>query len=208
MINHRYKFIFLHIPRTGGTSIEKALCGKDWWQRHPPSKHLTAHVAKKIYAPYWEDYFKFTFVRNPWDRMVSMLRYGKGRTVDNIYEVYRNDKNLIEFTEYFKTFNTIEYDTRFFNDNQFQDFNSFKNSIYYNIVGSEMNFIGKFETLQEDFNQVCDLIGISNSLLPHIQKSHHGHYSEYYSNDTRNLIQNRCQMEIENFSYSFKNIKK
>jgi hypothetical protein len=108
MINHKYKFIFLHIPRTGGTSIEKALFGQDWWGVHPPSKHLTAHMAKQIYAPYWQDYFKFTFVRNPWDRMVSMLKYGKGKTANNIYEVTLNEDDKIITEGYFKKFNKLE----------------------------------------------------------------------------------------------------
>ena len=60
MINHKYKLIFIHIPRTGGSSIEKAILNNNssWWKIHAPSKHLTAYSAKKIYQPYWDDYLK------------------------------------------------------------------------------------------------------------------------------------------------------
>ena len=77
MICHKNKYIFIHIPRTGGSSIEHTLYGQDWWLVDRKSKHLIASTAKKVYSEYWDDYFKFAFVRNPWDRMRSMLKHGR-----------------------------------------------------------------------------------------------------------------------------------
>jgi len=198
MINHQYKLIFLHIPRTGGTSIENAICGKDWFDVHAPSKHLTAHSAKKIYAEYWDKYLKFTFVRNPWDRMVSMLKY------EWFYGVKINQEKKILLDDYFDKFKKVEYDERFFNSNQFNDYQYIENSVYRNIIGDDMDFIGKFENLQEDFERVCKLVGLPASKLSHIEKSQNRKkYQEYYTEETKNLIYNKFKKEIKQFNYLF-----
>ena len=72
MISHELKTIFIHIPRTGGTSIETALVGNNWWKIEPATKHIDWCEAKKFYANYWNDYLKFSVVRNPWDWLVSL----------------------------------------------------------------------------------------------------------------------------------------
>ena len=104
IISHEHRFIFIHIPRTAGTSIEKSLCaamGIDNWlsfigaprsnlkkytplgdynyviyperkihqgQKHIPAKQLRARLGESI----WDDYFKFSFVRNPFDHTLSL----------------------------------------------------------------------------------------------------------------------------------------
>ena len=73
MISHKHKCIFIHISRTGGSTIERLLQGEDQWNRDPYSKHITTARAKKLYSEWWDDYFKFTFVRNPYDRVLSQL---------------------------------------------------------------------------------------------------------------------------------------
>lgn len=198
MINHKYKFIFLHIPRTGGTSIEYAICNKDWFNVHAPSKHLTAHIAKKIYAEYWDEYFKFSFVRNPWDRMVSLLNYGM------FYGIHLNNQGIIDAKKYFNQFKKIEYDKRFFHENQFNDYQHIGNSVYDNITGGEMDFIGKFENLQEDFTTVCKIIGFPFSKLYNFERSKkRKKYQEYYTEENKNLIYKKFQKEIQKFNYLF-----
>ena len=71
MISHQYKCIFIHIPRTGGTSIEMSITGNDWWFFNRGEKHITVRQARARYADYWKEYFKFTIVRNPYDQLVS-----------------------------------------------------------------------------------------------------------------------------------------
>ena len=86
MISHQHRFIFIHIPKTAGTSIEKALCDESCqllpgeWDRtrvsHTPLNHLTLQelVDYSILTPaQFKTYFKFCFVRNPWDRLISEI---------------------------------------------------------------------------------------------------------------------------------------
>ena len=71
MVNHKHKFVFIHIPKTGGTSIESIFIDnaniKDVNGKHDMVSDIGSVFLKK--------YFTFTFVRNPWDRMVSYYKF-------------------------------------------------------------------------------------------------------------------------------------
>ena len=102
MICHRWKTLFVHIPKTGGQSIEQVFLdrmGLDWATRgplllttnHDPDAgppflaHLTAaeYLTKGHLAPIdFADYFRFTVVRNPWERAVSEYKYRYAREMD------------------------------------------------------------------------------------------------------------------------------
>ena len=69
--------------------------------------------------------------------------------------------------------------------------------------GIELDFIGSFESLQEDFDKVCDKINKPRQRLPHINKSNHTHYSDYYDDETREIVAKRYAKDIEYFNYSF-----
>ena len=74
IISHPNKFIFLHLPKNAGTSIEGSLTGANDWKT--ADKHLTATESiEKFGQDVWREYFTFCFVRNPWDRLVSQFRF-------------------------------------------------------------------------------------------------------------------------------------
>ena len=66
IVDDKNKFIFVHVYRTGGSSIDRSFGGN--------IKGLSTHTKLET-IPNWEDYFSFGFVRNPWDRMVSSYMY-------------------------------------------------------------------------------------------------------------------------------------
>lgn len=74
MICHDLQCIFVHVPRTAGSSIEHALVGEDWWLVDSESKHLSARHARERYPEYWDRYFKFGVVRNPFDWLASLYQ--------------------------------------------------------------------------------------------------------------------------------------
>jgi len=86
MISHEHKCIFIHIPHTGGTSIEHTLVGENWFRIDPGTKHLDCKQAKAIYSKYWDSYFKFSVVRNPYDWVVALYnQYNYLRARQNPY---------------------------------------------------------------------------------------------------------------------------
>ena len=196
MICHNHKCIFVHIPRCGGTSMEIAIAGNDWWKVDPSTKHLIVSTAQKIYEPYWNDYFKFTFVRNPWERMVSMSKFSE------FYGVNLNNGN-IDMSGYLKKFPEIEVDPR--SKSKDDKFEPKKNSVYLNILNVELDFIGRFENINEDFEFIYESIGKDPTTLVNDKwhQSKHKHYTEYYDEETKQIVAEKYAKDIEYFGYEF-----
>ena len=180
MINHEYKYFFLHIEKCGGNTVRAAL--------DLPHQRTGNHLALKNKFRYFrhnpKEYFKFTFVRNPWDRMVSTYFY------------YNRSKALS-----FK-----EYTTILLNRSASKDWK--RHASCYDYIFDEnatttIDFIGKIENFEEDFNIVCDKIGIPQQQLPHKNKTNHKHYTEYYDNETREIVAEKYAKDIEYFGYEF-----
>jgi hypothetical protein len=109
MINHKFKCIFIHIPCAGGTSIENWICGKDYWNIDNKEKHLLSCQAKEMYAEYWDEYFKFSIVRNPYRRTVSMLKDPSffGVTIDEGNLDFTNRMKHLQKNKIYPTINNF-----------------------------------------------------------------------------------------------------
>jgi len=184
MISHKHGFVFIHINKTGGTSIVKSLGVRS---DHPRAKRALEYSQKKA----WENYFKFTFVRNPWDKECSDYHYHS-----RLWHKKTNRKKL-SFEEYLKLPELHPQHKKYFwHSNQLDWLRSLNHEI-------EMDFIGRFESLQEDFNTVCDRIGMPRRQLPHKNSSSHDGYTKYYTDETREIVANLYAKDIEYFGYRF-----
>ena len=157
--------LFLHINRYLFDKLEN----------NPPLISQCKHLL--------EEYFKFTIVRNPWDKELSDYFFNKrlGRNVGS---------NLTEY------FNHPITNKPFWHENQLTWITDENNNI-------NADFIGRFESLQEDFNTICDAIGIPRQELPHKNKTKHKHYTEYYDDETRQIVAEKYAKDIEYFGYKF-----
>ena len=182
------KILFIHINKTGGTSVEKAL--------NIPPNHITAlEKIKEIGQQRWDESFSFSIVRNPWDKVVSHYHY---RVKTN--QTYLKT-NPIEFKAWVK----LAYRDKniFYYDNP----EMFMPQIDWisNCEGKVLvNYICKFENLQTDFEKVCQLAAIPIIQLPHLQKSERKKdYKGYYDEETRLIIEKCFQKDIQKLGYKF-----
>lgn len=186
MINNKYNFIFVHIPKTAGISIYNALKAQGKEQHH---KKLSQHQPN-------QSYFSFAFVRNPWDRFVSnyfyFKNYGRGRWGDLPSGDIVN--KFLTFNDFCSNFESI-----------IEEFPlpHFKKMCFW--TQEDLSFIGRFENLQSDFNHICEKINYPKTSLTHLNTSNRNHYSEYYTEKSKNIVGNFYEQDIINFKYSFKN---
>jgi len=200
MISHKHKFIFVHIPKCAGVSIEFSLNGSAHieWDEHNKIwvQHATVEQIKKFYCQNYEDYFSFTFIRNPWDRAVSDYFWIKKAL--NIEDSFKNYLLLDN------NFNVPNLRYPHLNEAGRGDHILAQSDFILNSNGDRIvDFIGRFENLQEDFNIVCDKIGIAQKQLPHRNKSKHKHYTEYYDDETKEIVSEKYAKDIEYFGYEF-----
>lgn len=172
MINHDLRCIFIHIPRTGGSSVENWLAGRDWWLIEPASKHLTARQARQLYAPYWDSYFKFAIVRHPLDRALSTFH------IAEYYNLALRDDGSVDFDGYRRLYGhpvTVEYDYRFAKADAVVHEGHLPGQIYGNMLDCDLDFIARFETLTEDMDEVRRRLGLRSKFgateRPQLMKS-------------------------------------
>lgn len=169
MISHDYKCIFVHIPATAGTSIEEWIVGKDWWWISPRTKHLLASQARQEYSEYWDDYFKFSIVRDPVTRMRSCLRFPE------VSFLRLNDVGDIDLDEYLRIYERnnviLEYDWRFHERNEVELPRHAPHSLYGNILDEDLDYIGHFEDLSGVIETLREKTGIDRPFSSHLQSS-------------------------------------
>jgi len=197
MIDRNKKIIFIHIPRTGGTSVEKVLMGKipnyknfceefcwgvsgcEMTQHWPLYKILEFCQADK------NDYFKFSFVRNPFDRLVSVFCYLK-----SFYE---------------KRHSSFDGWLRFVCDkaessNYRYDSHEAPQSTFFQ--RDDLDFLGRFENFEKDFSAVLEKLEIS-AKIPHINQSHRNkNYMDYFNKEARKMVENAYRTDFELFEYA------
>jgi len=175
MISHKHQCIFIHIQRTGGTSIEHWFLNHTMWDENPSLKHLTAPQAKLIYKDYWNDYYKFSIIRNPYNRFVSMFKYR------NHFCLKLDKNNELNIKNYIKKYcpninQPLEYDHRFISFQEieyiYKKFNTQLNegSLYQNILGEEMDDIFKYEELDGALKQLASRFNLNIENFLHKEK--------------------------------------
>jgi len=200
MISLQKHFLFVHIPKTAGNSIQTAL--RDYSEdqlvalrkeqdgierfglRNPKyniKKHSTlAEYRDALENEQFRSLYKFSCVRNPWDRMVSYYF-----TPTQSPETWDRKKFRKMISKIVSVADYLRLDQ--------DDEDPFTN----------VDYIMRFENLAEDFRTVCGKVGISAATLPQYNRSNREHYSKYYDDELRELVRTQFAAEIERFGYTF-----
>jgi hypothetical protein len=185
--------IFVHIPKAAGTSVLNCLM--------PGEKvdHLPLSWYQSLDSNYYRDAFKFGFVRNPWDRLVSSFHYQIEKTSHRI-----NENEWVEFLKTFESFD--DFVTKWVNEE-----NIYRHVLYVpqthfinNKFGvNGLDFTGRFENLADDFDYICERLHIENTSLTHQNKSNRIDYRNYYTDKTIDIVAKAYRKDIETLGYSF-----
>ena len=207
------KFVFVHIWKTGGESVVSALRNQcpfyfsnryvnkairmapglsaatlGWRARLVNGQHFTAEeIRNEMPSEAFDLAFKFTFVRNPWDWQVSNYAYALQTPAHGQHEIIRG---LGSFDAY------IRY--------QHSEQAPSQSAFVYGRDGKQLvDFVGRFENLEADFQYVCGKIGI-NAHLPFLNVSKRRRdWRSYYTDETRSLVGELFQNDIERFGYDW-----
>lgn len=203
VISHGYKFIFIHNYKVAGTSVREALevytippRESYWnWLRQkmgllPQSSDFPDHISSselkaKIDPRFFNGYFKFSFVRNPWDWQVSLYHFARQLKSHHQHELTLK----MTFEEYVHWRVT-------------QDKHLQKEFMYDDKGNCLVDYIGKIETIETDFKNITQILGI-DATLAHANRSKHKPYQEYYTLETQKMIAEHFADDIELFGYEF-----
>ena len=179
-------YIFVHINKTAGSSIEKAL--------NIPLEHKTAQEKiREIGRERWDKKWTFTFVRNPWDRVVSHYHH---RVKTN--QTGLGDKH-IDFIEWVKRAYGSRDVTYYDKPKMFMPQTNWITDKEGKVVVDD---IMRFENLENDFHKMLKKLGKSGT-LPHVRKSDRGNFRQYYDPETIEIVRNWFERDIEMFGYQF-----
>jgi hypothetical protein len=205
MLSTKHRFLFVHIPKTGGNSVQSVLqpFSDDSIVRAAPyqdgvnrfevrsthyrtSKHSTIADYRREYGDEMlSGLFKFCCVRNPWERALS--DYFSPHRGPVMWDKQRFIQFLPAKVKLVKHFLVA-------NANDVCDLpEAIKN----------VDFVVRFERLQADFNTVCDKLNLPLSALPHYNASGKAAFRDYYDDETIDLVAKRFHEEIECFGYTF-----
>jgi len=197
MISHKHKCIFVHIPRTAGTSVETWLVGRDYWDIDQYNKHLTASQAKARYGPFWDMYFKFSIVRHPYTRFASCLKYA------GLFGLSVDKSGDLDFSGYHDLFGTdviVEHEHRFYNLRDVKTDAHLPGQVYGNILDAPLDAIYSFETLNDDMSKLQKVLGIEEAFPQAKLESSYGDQRELTSKD-KDYLASICRLDMETFGY-------
>ncbi len=215
MISYKHNLIFVHIPKTGGTSIEdiiwpskKDRTEKNLWMGYVRPyynkyqtggmQHLLAtQIRQEVGAKMFDQCFKFTIVRNPWDKVISQFMYIKkrqdvldfiGMEKDDCLKTYLS---LIQKCTYVQS----ECQYKFFLDENGEQL---------------VDYIGRFENFTEEVKTILKkkkldrtLFGLRERKIPHKMKSQRKPYQDYFDDESAQMVQHIYSKDIELLNYQF-----
>jgi hypothetical protein len=203
MIYHQYKCIYIHIPKTGGKSVNNAL-GLGW----PGHKDISQY-ASELNAAVFQSYFKFSIVRNPWARLVSEYNFQKnnGRPKKDKLFIFDERGAKRGFTDWVKVAfeNPHHYTGEEWAGDVSKHIHRWSPQVDWISVNGKIavDFIARLENISEDFAEIRKKLGLPPAKFPWRNAKWHWHYSDYYDEATREAVTKYYARDIEAFGYRY-----
>lgn len=235
IISHTHKFIFIKSFKTAGTSVEsilsthcsgedivtplndyhhnrdekgqlihKSMNAEEYIRLNLPNlQHVDALTIKTRVPPeVWVSYFKISIARNPWDRAVSSFYWEK-----------RNDPMLNPKKKFYNylgvPFDELGHLRKLFSAFVKTD-QSPNNDRFYTIDDQLcVDYVIRYETLPEDYRKLCRRLGLPIIDLPRLKggvRKGRYHYSDYYDEETKDIVAKKHKNDIRLFQYKFKDV--
>ncbi|MFP4672400.1 MAG: sulfotransferase family 2 domain-containing protein [Desulfohalobiaceae bacterium] len=217
LISYSKNFLFVHIAKTGGTSVRAALrryrwggwCSLPLWlasqldQLTRPKhrlglkfpRHAKAIAAKEMLPPeVFQRLFKFVVVRNPWDLQVS-----------SYHHLLRERPQALQGIKSFQDFLRLKFDPERAYSFLLDISAELQHEYIVNLQGQVIvDYICRYENLEQDFQTVCSRIKIPAPRLPHLRRARErGDYRSYYTDQLAELVAGHYQRDLELLGYTF-----
>lgn len=192
---HQLKCIFIHIPKCAGMSVSEGLFGGE--VGHRPARWFELYDKERF-----QSYFKFTFVRNPWDRLVSAFFYLKqgGMTPQ--------DKTWAG--RHLARFDTFDAFVRSLVDPKFR-----RVALAWPHFAPQLDYIrdcsgricvdycGRVESFSRDYDRVCSILGVP-ARVRDTNRSSHDEYYTYYTRESVEIVRDVYREDVAAFNYEFR----
>lgn len=218
MISHQHKIIFIHIPKCAGTSITN-LFFDDYklnWKEPNYDIHYGWCPKRKIHMQHatplellklglissdtWNSYYKFTIVRNPWDRARSDYFWlMKTRKINDSFQNYINKSG--QFRKILKEKKSIFYR----GDHLTPQCNYLETG-----SNGKIDKVIKFENLDSGVNEILENVKLTGQIVPHVNagKKNYRHYSHFYTNSRKKMVDDKYKKDITELNYQFDDKRK
>lgn len=208
MLSLKNNFLFIHVPKTGGNSIQlilekysddKIINADETMDKfgimndiYPIEKHSPLSLYRSLLdIDVYNSLYKFCVIRNPWEMVISYYFY---------------------FTNNYNDFKANPVRSNFWSERLFMEVvNLYIKPLRYFIctnngkIDDEMDFIIKYENIENEFYYVLDGLKIPREPLQHKNKTQHRHYTEYYTKRLKSIIYEKFKEEIDFFDFKFIN---
>ena len=179
--------IYIAIPKSAGVSVQNSgLIKPENWQGHK----------RAVDVPNLNDFFSFTFIRNPYEKVLSSYFYWFGKTAERFKKWKEQYPTFTDFI--------LDYD----NSTKLEK-NHFTHTNWEYITDNDGNilvdFIGYFDFLERDFFMVQKMNGINNNeiiSLPKMNESNHIFWKTYYTKELAEVVYNKWEMDFKNFRFN------
>lgn len=193
IVSHKYKFIYIGIPKVATRAFKGALIEKG--QAEYESEFFETAADLQRVLKHYPDYFRFSITRNPWDRIVSCYnsKIAEGTTYSKyvrIMAAYKDLKPQMPFEAF------CEWLLTPMGGDAYADRHWLSQHV---LIGEKCDYVGKYENLEEEIKIICEKIGCPVFDLP--QRGHISSKHDPFTPETRAMIAQRYKEDIERYGY-------